>query len=320
MRKVTIIIPARNEEQYLAKCLESIARIDYPQDSVEVIVIDNGSTDQTVSIAHQYKAKVYTKEGNVSALRNFGAKEASHEILAFVDADCSLPSHWLKDAMSFLCLKNVGAVGCWYKIPEKKSSWVEVVWDAHMKSRRNIIGDVNWVPSGNFILPKAVFNEVGGFDEVLFTSEDVDICARIRNKGKRIYSHPKLAIEHLGEPNSIHKYFWKEAWRGQGVVQNFIRHLPQIKLNKALGLALITFFLMIGVVLGMVLEIMTGNLFILEISVAFLILIPIMLSAKALLNQKFQWKFLMPLAFLFFLYCVARASSLCEPKVWASLA
>jgi glycosyltransferase involved in cell wall biosynthesis len=321
MDKISIIIPARNEEQYLERCLSSIEEIDYPQDHIEVIVVDNGSTDRTVEIAKSHQAKVFIRgDGcNVSQLRNFGAKMAKNKILAFVDADCSVPSRWIWDALKFLQLSKVGAVGCWYKLPEQRTTWVESVWDIQMMGRRNLIGEVNWVPSGNFVVSKDIFFQIEGFDESLVTSEDVDICSRIIKEGYSVYSHPKLAIEHLGEPNSVFKYFKKESWRGQGVFQNFLRHLPHLKLNKALLLAFLTLSLCAGVIFGLTVGLTIGNTQILGMSTLLLISVPLILSIKTLMGKKQSLRYLVPLAFLFFLYSVARASSLCDPKVWTIL-
>jgi glycosyltransferase involved in cell wall biosynthesis len=109
---VSIIIPAYNEEDNIAKCLQSINAqmeqgIDY-----EIIVVDNGSTDRTREIAEKLKAKVFAlPEVNISALRNFGAEASSGDILAFLDADCLVKDGWLKNAVSILDDPAVAMVG-----------------------------------------------------------------------------------------------------------------------------------------------------------------------------------------------------------------
>lgn len=315
----SIIIPALNEEEFIGGCLYSISQLRYPKDLIEVIVVDNGSIDRTVDIARRYQARILSqKDCTVSQLRNLGAQAAKNPILAFVDADCSVPSDWLKNALALLHKEGVGAVGCWYKLPVNKTTWVDSVWDIHMRQRRESIGEVNWVPSGNFIISRKVFSQIKGFDESLMTSEDVDICTRIRNTGLAIYSHPKLAAEHLGEPHSISKYFKKESWRGKGVFQNFLRNLPQLKLNKAIVLAFLTLISCAGVIVGAGVDLISGKVHLLMVSTAILLFVPLALSFKTLMGKKQKWKYLMPLAFLFLIYSVARASSLCEPKVWSS--
>ncbi len=93
---LSIIIPTKNEEQYLPLLLESIKK---QASWVEIIVADNNSTDKTVEIAKQYNAKI-VKGGSPESGRNNGARIASTEYLLFLDADCILPPGFLKDNFS----------------------------------------------------------------------------------------------------------------------------------------------------------------------------------------------------------------------------
>ena len=96
---VSIIIPFKNEEKYLGACLAGIAALDWPRDRVEVIALDNGSTDASESIARSFGIQYVTAPGRRSrANRNRGAREGRGEILAFVDADCVVPPDWLSVA------------------------------------------------------------------------------------------------------------------------------------------------------------------------------------------------------------------------------
>ena len=104
---VSIVIPALNEEKYIGKCLESLLELNTPLESYEAIVVDNGSTDRTVEIAYSFKdrmkLKIFEKPGiNISALRNFGVKHASGEVIGFLDADCTVSKDWLNNAVKQL--------------------------------------------------------------------------------------------------------------------------------------------------------------------------------------------------------------------------
>ena len=128
MKTISIIIPAKNEEKYLPLCLESICNLDYPKEAVEVIVVDNGSTDRTREIAQSFGATVlldYTKY--VSGLRNLGARDAKGEILAFVDADCTVSPDWLQTASQYFDANEVVAWGAPPDIPED-ATWVQSSW------------------------------------------------------------------------------------------------------------------------------------------------------------------------------------------------
>ena len=94
---VSIIIPSLNVEKYIEDCLDAIHMLYYPKDKLEIILVDNGSTDRTRKIASTCGARVLIRRGcNISALRNFGVSQSKGEIIAFLDADCIVSKDWLK--------------------------------------------------------------------------------------------------------------------------------------------------------------------------------------------------------------------------------
>src|SRR5690606_5957874 len=96
---ITVVIPAFNEQDCLAATLRALQAQDYPAGRVEVIVVDNGSTDRTREIAAALGARVLVRPGvTIAALRNAGAAEARGEILAFLDADCVPAPDWARQA------------------------------------------------------------------------------------------------------------------------------------------------------------------------------------------------------------------------------
>ena len=114
---ISIIIPALNEEKMIGRCLESLTRLAYARDRFEVLVVDNGSRDRTVAIAESFKErlnlKVLQQAGvRISALRNLGARAASGDILAFLDADCLAPTDWLDSIFALSPANDAGVSGC----------------------------------------------------------------------------------------------------------------------------------------------------------------------------------------------------------------
>src|SRR3989304_3915286 len=96
--RVSFIVPALNEEAFIGACLESIQAQQLPPgvDDLEILVVDNLSSDRTAAIAERGGARVlHIPPKTVSASRNYGAAAASGELLAFVDADCQLHRTWL---------------------------------------------------------------------------------------------------------------------------------------------------------------------------------------------------------------------------------
>ncbi len=125
MGSVSIIIPALNEEKYLPGCLRSIENLDFPKDQIEVIVIDNGSTDKTKEVAVNHGAEFLQDSTlNVSGLRNLGAMHAKNDILAFVDADCLVATDWLIKADKYFQDSGTIAWGAPPSLPDNPT-WVQ---------------------------------------------------------------------------------------------------------------------------------------------------------------------------------------------------
>ena len=110
---VSIIIPAYNEEKVIGACLDSIASLDYPKELLEVIVIDDGSTDRTAGIIAGYRSVKVIKglHKGPSAARNLALKQAKGEYVAFTDADCVVFPEWLKRLLKGFISEDVAGVG-----------------------------------------------------------------------------------------------------------------------------------------------------------------------------------------------------------------
>src|SRR5436309_4056618 len=132
--RVSVIVPAKNEARIIGKCLDSLVRLKFPRGDWEVIVVDNGSTDETVPIASSYRERldlrVAGKVGFISAVRNHAAAMARGTVFAFLDADCEVPETWLSDATALCSAACV--TGSFYGIPPR-SSWVARAWYGYEK-------------------------------------------------------------------------------------------------------------------------------------------------------------------------------------------
>ncbi len=225
--KVSIIIPAFNEEKYLPVCLDSISKLDWPKQDLEVFVVDNGSRDQTCKIAEAWGAillKDSTK--NVSGLRNLGAGKATGDILAFVDADCVVAEDWLLTASKYFSDYTVSAWGSPPDIPEN-STWVQKAWQI-VRQKEKGVERVDWLESMNLFVRKYIFLKTGGFDETLVTCEDVDFSYRVSKFG-RIIADSSIKVIHLGEASTVKVFIKKELWRGKGNFQGVLNHGLSLK-------------------------------------------------------------------------------------------
>jgi GT2 family glycosyltransferase len=212
--RITFVVPVRDDAARLRACLEAIAANRLPPGDLEVVVADNGSRDDSATVAREAGATVLELPGlKVSALRNRAASVAGGGVIAFCDADNLIAPSWAETAVGLLADPRAGVVGAPYD-PPRPATWVQAAYDA-MRDHRAGAREARWLGSGNMALRKSVFAEAGGFDESLETCEDVDLCNRIRRRGHVVLSDRRLASIHLGDPATLGQLFRGELWRGR---------------------------------------------------------------------------------------------------------
>ena len=209
MSRIAFIIPVRNDPERLARCLSSIGR----DSGTDVLVADNGSTDDTPAVAKRAGARVLDLPGlKVSELRNRAAMSASGDLLGFVDADHEISPGWSDAAVQILMDPTIAAAGAMYTSPGR--TWVQAMYGA-LRGETRGAADVPWLGSGNLVVRRAAFDSVGGFDASLEACEDVDLCQRLRLRGWRIVGDERLRSVHFGDPSSLSDLFRAERWRGR---------------------------------------------------------------------------------------------------------
>jgi glycosyltransferase involved in cell wall biosynthesis len=218
----SVIIPAKNEEATIGLCLDSIVNVDWDRSQYEVIVVDNGSSDGTVAIAREKGAQVFVKpELTISGLRNFGAGQASGDVLAFIDADCTVVSSWLAKASPYLDRKEVACFGSPPIVPED-AGWVPRAWFA-VRNKGEELCETDWLESMNMFVRREIFAVSGGFDESLITCEDYDLSLRLKQHGS-IMSDSSIVAVHHGEAATVGHFFRKELWRGKSNFAGMMQH------------------------------------------------------------------------------------------------
>jgi glycosyltransferase involved in cell wall biosynthesis len=211
---VSFVVPVHNDAVRLERCLSSIVRNAYPRELIEIIVVDNDSTDGSARAARQHSAIVLkSSDRSVAALRNKGARAALGSIIAFVDSDHEIDRNWIETAVDVLSAADVAATGapC---LTQPGPNWVQQQYDG-LRERPVARQDVTWLGSGNLAVKRAAFDGVGGFDATLTACEDVDFCNRLVQAGGRIVADPNLRNIHFGDPRTLRALFFGELWRGR---------------------------------------------------------------------------------------------------------
>jgi glycosyltransferase involved in cell wall biosynthesis len=215
------VIPVLNGAETIVACLDAVLTAARSWEApVSVVVMDNGSTDATVSLVRsQYPEQVLIIEepaGTVAALRNLGASHHQSDLLSFVDADCVVCSDYFTIAWRALETSGADAVGCSYALPPHPG-WIERAW--HVLHQPSAAGPAEWLYAGNFVTRREAFARVGGFNESLITGEDPELGRRLRNAGARLHCDPALKSVHLGNPRTVGAFFEQQRWHGLGAFE-----------------------------------------------------------------------------------------------------
>lgn len=209
--QVTFVIPAYNEERYLPSVLGAIKSY-VGQFSYEIILVDNGSSDNTVSIAAANGARILVDSSkSIGGLRNLGAGAARGKYLVFLDSDVVLRSSWEKEFLRVLKeleLNSRVITGSRYGVRDHPG-WIEKHWFLPMTLEK-----ANYINAGHLIVSRDVFTQVGGFDESLRTGEDYELCMRAKSQGVAIINDPKLEVIHEGYPKTLWAFVKREKWHG----------------------------------------------------------------------------------------------------------
>lgn len=215
--ELSIVVPVFNEEEFISCCLDSlISKLKTVKFKYEIIVIDNGSYDDTCRILDSYSELIVRKikRSTVSYARNFGASISSGNILAFIDGDVVVTEEWVTEIESLIFgdRKSYFLTGCKCR-SRSDGTWIERYWFSNLKSSH--------INSGNLVISKSAFDEVRGFNESLKTGEDVDICDRVKLSNSIVfYVNERLTAIHMDYPKTLMKFFLREFWHGEGDFKN----------------------------------------------------------------------------------------------------
>ena len=185
--KVSVVIPAYNEERYIGRTLASVKKMELGEHILEILVLDPGSTDKTAEIAKKYGAKVVKIEHKtIGNARKQGIFNASGEIIFCTDADTLLPLNWIKKHVSILEKPGVVCSCGGFRFFDGQfplfhfANYIQpyLLWLIYK------IFNVVIATSQNIAFWKEKALKIGGFDENIGVLEDVDFAVRMRKTGK----------------------------------------------------------------------------------------------------------------------------------------
>ena len=221
--RVSIIIPAYNARTTIANCLEACLRQTY--EDLEVIVVDDGSGDDTSRIVHAFPVNYirHTNQGPAAA-RNRGAAMAIGEFLAFTDADCIPARDWVERLVAAMD-DNVVGVGGTYDIANRDSLLARMVHEEIVERHQRFGDDVDFLGSFNVMYRRKAFDAVGGFDPSfsLASGEDNDLAYRLLDQGGRLRFTEKAMVAHH-HPERLGSYLRTQMAHGYWRMKLYAKH------------------------------------------------------------------------------------------------
>jgi len=214
---VSIVIPAYNCASTIKKTIKALDAQDYPL-SIQVIVVDDGSIDETRQVLTQFKhiEYIYQPNSGPAQARNKGGHLARNELIAFVDADCIPHSDWISKLISAFSSENIGAVSGSYGIANPDSRLAACIHQEIIyRHARFSSQDIHVFGSYNVCIPREVFIRAGGYDSRFrhASGEDNDLSYRIINMGYKIRFQPKAIVDHH-HPHRVPQYLQEQYIHG----------------------------------------------------------------------------------------------------------
>ena len=224
--KVSVVVASYNGGRTLKACLDSLVKLNYPD--YEVILVDDGSTDGSRSIAEPYPTVRYLHQANhgLSVARNTGINAATGEIVAFTDSDCRADEDWLYYLVGDLITSRFTGIGGHNFLPPEDSPVAAAVLVSPGGPAHVMLNDrvAEHIPGCNMAFYKWALDEIGGFDRIFRKAgDDVDVCWRLQQRGYRIGFSPSGFVWHYRR-STIQAYLKQQRGYGEAEAMLVRKH------------------------------------------------------------------------------------------------
>ncbi|UCE29580.1 MAG: glycosyltransferase, partial [Candidatus Bathyarchaeota archaeon] len=227
---VSVVIPVYNGESTIKACLESTLALDYPHEKLEVITVDDGSTDATVSILKTFPVRLVPKNhGGYPSSMNAGIRKSKGNAVLIIDSDTYVEQDYLVKVLKELEDRKAGIVSGYVATRPNAKFWARVIgFESEDRYDQMTSKYVDFITSTCTVYRKAVFDQVGVFNEGLKRGSDEDLAQRASNAGWKIVLR-KDAVCYHEWVSSVRRYFKKQMANGIYEINNFLRHPELLK-------------------------------------------------------------------------------------------
>jgi O-antigen biosynthesis protein len=224
--RVSVVVCAYNAERTLAACLTSLEHLHYPD--YEVIVVNDGSTDDTLAIAEQFTFCRLISQQNkgLSVARNVGAEAATGDIVAYTDSDCVADPDWLTYLVAKMETADLVACGGPNFPPPEESLVPAAVAVSPGGPTHVLLGDdvAEHIAGCNMAFRRDILLRMGGFDPIYRAAgDDVDICWRFQDAGYTIGFSPAAVVWHYRR-NTVKAYIDQQRGYGKAEALVYSKH------------------------------------------------------------------------------------------------
>lgn len=200
--RVSVVVPVYNGARTIADCVDSVLQASWPRSDLELLLVDNNSTDATGEVLSRYRDRAILLQEPTqgpAAARNRGLASATGDVIAFTDADCVVHPDWIREVVAPLGDPSVGIVGGTI-LARRPCNAIEQFGERIHDHRMAIeVYTPPYAITMNWASRRAVLAEVGFFDEKLLRCEDCDLAWRIVQAGYHIVHAPSAVIYHRNE-------------------------------------------------------------------------------------------------------------------------
>lgn len=246
--RVSVVIPVHNRPDQLARLLESLSRLDMPANEFDVIVCDDGSTEDLRPVIEQARRRdglsiqyLRQQQRGPAVARNLGLKTAESEIVAFTDSDCEVAPSWLSALVDAFDEPRVGIAGGPVRphsaspLVAQISNWMmSTLWGGGARDPRAVASMGYYPRAGNMAVRRDLACRCGGFPDTRY-GEDVGFSHRVRSAGAQAVFAERAEVRH-NERRTLAQVFTEafkkgaarsRLWRSLGAIE-FIHTIPAL--------------------------------------------------------------------------------------------
>ena len=242
---VSIVVPAYNEQKNITPTLTSLTRLNYPRDRLEIIVVNDGSTDNTKSLVNEFRAKhksfdiklINKKNSGKGSALNMGLEMSKGEFFVCLDADSIATEYALEKILPHFTQDNIAAVLPLLKVDRPKNLWQKMQWLEYIvnmfyKRLMSRLDCIHVAPGPFSVYRKDVLKKIGGFDEGNLT-EDLEISLRLQSKNYRIIQLLDAEVFTIAPKTFRELYKQRNRWY-KGSLINAVKY-KSMMFNKRYG-------------------------------------------------------------------------------------